>query len=329
MSTTEGISHFLKSPIPSLLNVALLRYLPAYGSILPLYVTLMLWAPFALALALWDVRIALLVSAGIYAVGRGPSLALERHHGGWYFNPLTWQLVFTIGIVCAVLWRDGLPRPSPRLLKLSAAVVLIAAIMATSAVGSFSALHLAAVAHLDINKPNLGLVRLVNFLAMAYLIGAAVVTPDLAPGIRQLIDGRFGRALQIVGRNSLAIFATGALLSLIGREFLRAADFASSAHFHRPIGLATALMAVCAQFAISRRIERQSSARASHGLARANTLTSSCSNRAAVVARHLSILLPWRVKLALALFRWQPPPGAAGASPDGRSPTARRRNRSN
>ena len=164
-ATSEGLSQFLKSPIPSLRDVALLRYHPA-ATILPLYVTLMLWAPFALALALWDMRLALLISAGIYAAGRGPRLALEPRFelAGWYFNPLTWQLVFTIGLVCAILWRDGLPRPSPRLLRLSAAVVLAAAIISTSTIGNFTALHSAAVAHLDITKADLGLVRLVHFL---------------------------------------------------------------------------------------------------------------------------------------------------------------------
>ena len=111
-ATSERLSHFLKSPIPSLRDVALLRYHPA-ATVLPLYVTLMLWAPFALALALWDMRVALLVTTGIYAAGRGPSLALEPRlePAGWFFNPLAWQLVFTIGIVCAVLWHDGLPPP--------------------------------------------------------------------------------------------------------------------------------------------------------------------------------------------------------------------------
>jgi hypothetical protein len=65
------------------------------------------------------------------------------------------------------LWRNGLRRAPQRLLKLRAAVVLAAAIISTFAVGNLSALHSAAVTHLDVNKPNLGLVRLVHFLALA------------------------------------------------------------------------------------------------------------------------------------------------------------------
>jgi hypothetical protein len=282
----EAFSRFLESPMPSFLDVAMLRYQPSFFDILPLYVTLMLWAPFALALALWDIRVALLVSAGVYVVGRGP-LALEPHLelDGWYFNPLAWQLVFTIGIVCAVLWRDGLTRPSPRLLKLSAAVVLAAAIVSTSAVGNFSAIYWAYATRLDMYKPDFGLVRLFHFLALAYLISAAAVTPDLAPGIRQVIDSKFGCALQRMGRNSLTIFAMGTLLSLFGRMVLRAASFATGHFLDPPIGLVIALASVWAVFTTSRYIERRGSARVLPDWARANTFPASWLNRASAVAR--------------------------------------------
>ena len=129
----------------------------------------MLWAPFALALALWDMRVALLVTAGFMRQGASlillSSLASNRPVGSSIRSLGSWCLRLAS---FAPSWRDGLPLPSPRLLKLSAAVVAAAAIISTSAVGSFTALHSTVVAHLDLTKSDLGLVQLVHFLALAY-----------------------------------------------------------------------------------------------------------------------------------------------------------------
>ena len=55
---------------------------------------------------------------GLYAAARvfGLNLPNWPEAGGWFFNPIAWQLVFTLGLVAAVLWRDGPPRPAPWLI---------------------------------------------------------------------------------------------------------------------------------------------------------------------------------------------------------------------
>jgi hypothetical protein len=296
-ATAQGFSRFIKSPLPSLIDIMLLKYQLAFFPVLVLYVIFFLWAPFGLALAVWDVRAALLVSAGVYAAGRAPAVpsGWRLEPGDLFFNPIAWQLVFTIGIVCAVSWRAGLLRPSPQLVKLSAAIVLasgIIVIISTYAVHDFTAEHAALSRYLDISKPDLGLVRLVHFLALAYLIAAATVTPNLVSSIQQLINCRFGRSLQGMGRNSLAIFAAGSLLALVGRAVIWASKLETSGTFVRLIGVTYALIAVGALFAISHRIERGRLARVSSELGTGEAFAAFWWDRASMVARRLSIIPP-------------------------------------
>jgi hypothetical protein len=170
----QGLSRFIQSPLSSLVGVATLDYQPSFTGILPLYIVLMLWAPVVLYLALRQPTLALLVSVAIYVVG--------RIHGGvrtesWPFDPFAWQLVFAIGIVCAVTWRKGPPPPRRGLVALAVAIVLCGAILSIKAMGIKST----AIAHLDLGKSELGVVRLVHFLAVAYVIATATAVQPGRP----------------------------------------------------------------------------------------------------------------------------------------------------
>ena len=77
-----------------LIVLALMSLQLGYFNILPLYVVLMLWTPVALAIARQDPLAALIVSAGLYAAARVYGLNLPNwpEAGGWFFNPIAWQL---------------------------------------------------------------------------------------------------------------------------------------------------------------------------------------------------------------------------------------------
>src|ERR1700760_622465 len=94
----------------------------------------MLWAPVAVALALRCPLLVLIVSVGLYAAARafGVNLPNWPEPGGWFFNPIAWQLVFTLGVVAAIVWRDGFSRPAPWLVLLSAVTVGGAAMIVTN-----------------------------------------------------------------------------------------------------------------------------------------------------------------------------------------------------
>jgi len=254
----HGRSFVFGSPANGLLGLALLSHQLGYFNILPLYVVLMLWAPVALALSLRGPVLALTVSIGLYAAARifGINLPNWPEPGGWFFNPIAWQLIFTLGLVAAILWRDGFPRPAPWLIVLSVATVAGAALIVTEGVGLAPGLRGAATAHLDVAKQDLGLARLVHFVALAYLIAAATTT--LRRFVAPMIRSAVGEAVQGLGRNSLPIFAAGCLLSALGQAGLVAASPHASAGVAQLVGLAYTVVSIAALFAIAHWIECRS-----------------------------------------------------------------------
>jgi hypothetical protein len=251
----HGRSFVFTSPGNGLLGLALLSHQLGYFNILPLYIVLMLWAPVAVALALRGPLLALAVSIGLYAAARAFGLNLPNwpEPGGWFFNPMAWQLIFTLGVVSAILWRDGLPRPAPWLVTLSAVTVAGAALIVTNEGGLAPGLRDTATAHLDVAKQDLGLARLIHFIALAYLI--AMATTAFRRFIAPVVRGAFGSAVQSLGRNSLPVFAAGSILSACGQAALAAASAHASAGIEQFVGLAYTVVSIAALFAVAHWIE--------------------------------------------------------------------------
>jgi hypothetical protein len=157
-----------------------------------------------------------------------------------------------LGVAAAVLWREGPPRPTPWLLTLSAATVAGAALIVTNDAGLAPGLRDSATAHLDVAKQDLGLARLIHFIALAYLVATA---PSLGRLIAPVIRGAAGRAVQSLGRNSLAVFAAGSLMSACGQAALAAASPHASRGIEQFAGLAYTLAAIAALFAVAHWIE--------------------------------------------------------------------------
>ena len=242
------------APANGLLGLALLSHQLGYFNILPLYIVLMLWAPVVLALALRGPVLALVVSVGLYTAARAFGLNLPNwpQPGGWFFNPMAWQLIFTLGLVSAILWRDGLPRPAPWLITLSAATVAGAALIVTDNIGLAPGLRDTATAHLDVVKQDLGLARLVHFVALAYLIAMATAFGRF---ITPMVRSAFGGAVQRLGRNSLSVFAAGSVLSAGGQAALAATSAHASPGIAQFAGLAYTVASIAALFAVAHLIE--------------------------------------------------------------------------
>lgn len=169
------------------------------------------------------------------------------------FNPLAWQLVFAIGIVCAARWRRGLPRPQGRLVALAAAIILGAAILSIRAMG----LKAAASAHLDLDKHNLGLVRLAHFLALAYMMSTVAVVEPWATHMSRVVWTRLGQSFQGMGRNSLLFFALGSVATAGGRSLMAAAHSLAAPHLAvHLIGLLYTVAAILGMFALVHRMHR-------------------------------------------------------------------------
>jgi hypothetical protein len=246
----QGLSPFLNSPVSSLIRAVALAYTPVFSGVLALYVVLMLWAPLVIFLASRSPASALLASIAVYVGGRSRA---GGDGDGWYFNPFAWQLVFAIGIICALRWRSGLPRPQGRLVVLAVAVILGAAILSIRAMG----LEAAAFAHLDLVKSELGVMRLVHFLALAYVLAAVTTIEPWAARMRRVVESGVGQSLQGMGRNSLLFFALGSVASAGGRSLVGAAHSLAAPQLSvHLIGFVYTAAAVAGMFALIRRMER-------------------------------------------------------------------------
>ena len=254
----HGRGFVFGSPAKGLFGLALLSHQLGYFNILPLYIVLMMWAPVTLALALRGPLLALAVSIGLYAAARifGLNLPNWPEPGGWFFNPIAWQLIFTLGLASAILWRDGLPRPAPWLIALSGATVVGAALIVTDDFGLAPGFRDAATAHLDVAKQDLGLARLVHFVALAYLIAAGTIL--LRRFVAPMIRSALGEAVQGLGRNSLQVFAAGCLLSACGQALLTAASPYASAGVEQFVGFTYTVASIGALFAVAHWIECRS-----------------------------------------------------------------------
>jgi hypothetical protein len=207
----EDADTVISNPLQTTAAMLALLHQLENANILPLYIVLLLATPLLLMLARRDDRLMLAASAGIYLVARAFSLNLSTWpvEGTWFFNPLAWQLIFTIGIVAGRRLKRGGIGYDARLFALCLAVVAIAAVVRTDVFGFASGLWQNAHGVLDCGKTDLGLARLVHFLALAYVVYHSGLT-GLMRRTRAFLP------LCLMGRYGLPVFATGTVLSAMG-----------------------------------------------------------------------------------------------------------------
>lgn len=252
-------------------GIILLGHQLGYFNILPLYIALMLWSPVALLLARVHVVLALLVSVGLYALARTGIATLHSwpEPGTWFFNPFAWQLLFTIGMTTGMLMLRR-PVPYSRPLALGALGIVAFALCATTAgFGLLPWLADSAMGKLDLVKQDLGLARMLHFLALAYLVtqfrvGTVLKTTVIGPDLIRL------------GQNSLTIFAVGSLLSALGQVVMTLATVKSSAS-PQMIGMVFTVLGIMGLLALARYLEwnKQNLAARHGGQAKGLTLSAS------------------------------------------------------
>jgi hypothetical protein len=201
----------VSAPVRGISAIMLLAHQFENVNILPLYVVLLLMTPVLLVLARRSDWLMLAASATLYGVARVfelnvPSWPLD---GGWYFNPLAWQLIFAIGLFVGRRIKSGGIAYDRRLFALCLVVVAASGFVVTDGFGFVPGSWDDLREVLDHTKTDLGLVRLVHFLALGYLIAYS--------GVTQLFRWTpvFG-PLALMGRYSLPVFATGCVLTAIG-----------------------------------------------------------------------------------------------------------------
>lgn len=217
----HGRSAPFVDPLRGLVGVATLGHQIGYFNILPLYVALLIFAPLLFLVGLRNRWRMLLMSAGIYTLARftGANLPSWPEPGVWFFNPMTWQLMFALGIFASLVIQDGKLPIHAGAYRLAFTFTLAAALIVSNFMGLIPEIADVAVAHLDRSKTELGVIRIVAFLALAYTLYCSGVSAKLkATAIFS--------ATSLLGRHSLAIFSAGSLLSVIG-QILNATAIAS------------------------------------------------------------------------------------------------------
>ena len=209
-----------EAPYRALFEALTLRFQPAYLNILPLYVVLL--GLFAAALPmLRRPTVLCCLSFIMYVVARTVPVNLTSWTGGgWYFNPLTWQLLFVIGAVLAYA-PARLPR---RAGMVDGAAVLVAALGPVVIYGLWPHPEwLARVPWLShaifsIDKTGLHPFRLTSILAFLWLVVRLV--PRDAPWLRSWAAKPF----ELIGQHSLPVFCFGIFAAFLGRLVMEIED---------------------------------------------------------------------------------------------------------
>lgn len=229
LAQSHNLAPVLADPRGTLPGLVLLGHQLGYANVLPLYVVLMAVAPALLWLAVrWPGRLlagslALWLLAGLL----GLNLPNFPAAGGWYFNPLAWQLLFVAGLLTGLALRRG-----ARVLPLRRGAVALAAgflvlaalwvrLPAVAEGGGHLLWLLAEHAGLPplltgFDKTHVALPRLLHILALAYLLGSM-------PGLRRLAGAPAAAPLRLLGRHALPVFATGTVLAYAAQAVKEAA----------------------------------------------------------------------------------------------------------
>ncbi|KQP56278.1 OpgC domain-containing protein [Methylobacterium sp. Leaf108] len=208
---------FFADPIQTMVGFVLLTHQLGFFNILPLYVVLIGVAPAFVLLARRSRALALALSVAVY----GASLVFEWNlpawpgEGDWFFNPLCWQLLLVLGIVMQGWHREHawLRLWTARLVPLGVVIVAAGIVLSVWEIRPDPLLVPDPRLLFTFDKTYLSPARLVHFVGV--LLAFQAVYRLVAPRI-----GPVARYLAGLGRNSLAVFSIGSLLSL-GAQFVR------------------------------------------------------------------------------------------------------------
>ena len=207
----HGRGTLFADPIRGALGIVTLTHQIGYFNILPIYVVFLFLAPTLLVLGLRSRWKMLAFSLALYAATRGLGLNLPSwpDPGIWYFNPMAWQLMFALRIFAGLAAKEGRIPLHSGAYHLAHLFTIGAAIVVSNCLGLAPGLVDAAGQYLDWDKTQLGTIRIIDFLALAYAIYCSGVTAKLR-------GSSLYPAVSLLGRHALPIYCGGSLLSAVG-----------------------------------------------------------------------------------------------------------------
>jgi hypothetical protein len=209
-----NLSFFFQRTEEALLALYALRWVPNYFDILTMYMVVLAMLPPVMLLARWHTAGAALGCLAMYLAAALFHLELPAEVGfdrPWFFNPFMWQLLFFTGFFLGAGWAKP-PPIRPWLTMACAAFVLLS--IPLSHWPTYSR-----VAWLDglrgaiepfVAKTNLGILRWVHFLCLAYLAVA------ILKGREHLLHRKWAAPFVKTGQQALPVFLVGIAMSFAG-----------------------------------------------------------------------------------------------------------------
>lgn len=208
--TMNNMGLFFTQPLTAFLHSLSFGHQLGYNNILPLYIVLMLFAPLALYWSCKHKGLLLLGSFMLYLICGFYEIAPSSYpiEGKWFLNPLSWQLLFVIGLVTTLSLKQGKTIPfQPFFIVLAALYLLLSLLWVRfnwwgilGWLGWSSPL-------LNFNKTFLSLPRLLHILALAALILCWSRLHNWFCVSKQ-------HPLAILGKYSLPVFVTGTVFAM-------------------------------------------------------------------------------------------------------------------
>ena len=204
-------------PVPTTIGGVLLMHQLGYFNILPLYVALLALSPVFVLLARVSRWVALGLSLALYAtcLTFGINLPTWPVEGGWFFNPLAWQLLLVLGFLSAELGADSEALRSwmRRLMPLGVIGVAIGIVVAVWDLKPDPLAVPEPRLFFILDKSNLSPGRLLHFLTLV------LAFQSVFPVIARLVPW-LAQSCSALGRNSLAVFSMSSIASL-GAQLVR------------------------------------------------------------------------------------------------------------
>lgn len=220
---TNDLDGLIHRPLAALRDILLFRRQPYLASVLPMYAFFALLVPLTLPLARIQPWMLLGFSVSLWYAAPHTARYLPAVDGApWDFNPFAWQLLFVLGVVsrCQPVYQTLAPKPQGWLLTATALAIVAA--------GAHYRLRIEPFPTDPSIKENLGALRLVNFLAIAWL-AAKLVHLGWMKKVAHAMPW-----IGTIGRKGLLSFVAGTAISLAVDSLLYQA---TDGYLDVPLGL--------------------------------------------------------------------------------------------
>ncbi len=219
-----GSGHFFETPQLSLVYASIMLYAPALINVLPLYIVLLLIAPFFLILMHKKRSLALIISFAVYLIPHifkfvnFPAYPFDFSQSypwsrGWAFNPFAWQFLFVLAMDISVSINFfNLKIPNNKTLLILSIIVLSLATTPriTFILEKFGLIQTNWIGKVPfLGKRALEPLRLVHFFSLLYL------AKSIFPSEHKFFHSKIAKPITRCGQHSLEVFSFGIILTYL------------------------------------------------------------------------------------------------------------------